>query len=69
MPTYTVSLGLKKMNFFIENSISSKQHEEVSGTGLENVRRRLHLLYPNSHQLAIENDGTKFSVNLQLSIA
>lgn len=55
--------------FFIENSISSKQHEEVSGTGLENVRRRLHLLYPNSHQLAIENDGTKFSVNLQLSIA
>jgi LytS/YehU family sensor histidine kinase len=55
--------------FFIENIISSKQHEEVSGTGLENVRRRLHLLYPDSHQLAIENDGTKFSVNLQLSIA
>ncbi len=55
--------------FFIENSISSKRHEEVSGTGLENVRRRLHLLYPNSHQLAIENDGTKFSVNLQLSMA
>jgi LytS/YehU family sensor histidine kinase len=55
--------------FFIENSISSKQPKDVSGTGLENVRRRLHLLYPNTHQLVIENDGTKFSVNLQLSVA
>ena len=54
--------------FFIENSISTKLVEENSGTGLENVRRRLHLLYPDRHQLTIENMGTKFVVNLQLSL-
>lgn len=57
-----------ELYFFIENSISTKLVEENSGTGLENVRRRLHLLYPDRHQLTIENMGTKFVVNLQLSL-
>jgi LytS/YehU family sensor histidine kinase len=54
--------------FFIENSRATNRSTESTGTGLENVKRRLHLLYPNNHQLIIENDGTKFSVNLQLSM-
>ncbi|MCA6381755.1 MAG: histidine kinase [Cytophagales bacterium] len=57
-----------ELYFLIENNISTKLVEENSGTGLENVRRRLHLLYPDRHQLTIENMGTKFVVNLQLSL-
>ena len=57
-----------ELYFFIENNISNKSQEESSGTGLENVRRRLHLLYPNNHQLVIESKENKFIVNLRLSL-
>ena len=38
------------------------------GIGLENIRRRLELLYPNRHQLHIDNGGDYYSVSLKLLI-
>lgn len=62
-----------KLEFMVENSIPEcngtpdlevKMH---SGIGLENVRRRLTLLYPEQHQLIIQNGETYF-VKLVLSV-
>lgn len=57
--------------FSVANTVdrSSKgSTEPVGGIGLQNVKRRLELLYPNRHELQVqENDGW-FKVNLQLSI-
>ena len=39
-----------------------------SGTGIENVKKRLELLYPGKHKLKINNDEKKFIVNLLIEI-
>ena len=39
-----------------------------SGTGIENVRKRLQLLYPGIHQLTIVEDATVFEVILKLKL-
>jgi hypothetical protein len=42
--------------------------EESSGIGLANVRSRLTLLYPNTHDLVIETDNNLFRVVLTLKL-
>ena len=39
-----------------------------SGIGLQNARRRLQLLYPNRHELVINNEADVFIVNLKLQL-
>jgi len=41
---------------------------QAGGIGLKNVQRRLQLLYPNRHKLAITRGDDVFTVNLQLNI-
>lgn len=57
----------------IENSkplVPALNNEKTSGgIGLENVKRRLNLLYPNKHNLNIENDSTSFKVLLNIELA
>lgn len=40
--------------------------EEESGLGIENTKNRLNLLYPNKHELNIQDDGKQFSVILKI---
>ena len=42
---------------------------EISGIGLENVKRRLELAYPGKHQLRIKNESGKFIVNLEIDLS
>ncbi|MEP7321296.1 MAG: histidine kinase [Saprospiraceae bacterium] len=42
------------------------KHTEYGGIGLENVQRRLILLYPQKHKLSITNSGSTFIVHLEL---
>ncbi len=65
----SASLENRTLHFSVVNSkppmVSSSKRE---GLGLENVRRRLNLLYPNSHLLEI-NDGEKaYRVNLSIDL-
>ncbi|MEM7084943.1 MAG: histidine kinase [Bacteroidota bacterium] len=39
------------------------------GTGLENVKRRLNLLYPNAHLFEIEDQEKMYRVNLSIDLA
>jgi LytS/YehU family sensor histidine kinase len=41
---------------------------ESSGIGLENLKKRLSLLYPGRHVLEINRDNTKFEVNLNIQM-
>lgn len=50
--------------FFIRNSIIDKVEIEKNGIGLENIRKRLDLLYPNAYTLAIETSSNYFDIRL-----
>ena len=38
------------------------------GIGLENVKKRLQLLYPGKHQLEVSDRDSEFSVNLTIEL-
>ena len=59
------------LKFRIENTIHRKKdndNETDSGLGLENVKRRLELLYPGKYNLEIKEDQNIFQVNLEIKI-
>lgn len=44
------------------------QPEKVSGFGLKNIKRRLELIYPDKHELEINETDTKFNITLILKV-
>ncbi|MDE5419424.1 histidine kinase [Labilibaculum sp. DW002] len=69
----TIEIGLKNKNLVlkIENSVpdsSSDQDSIVGGIGLQTVKRRLSLIYPESHDLKIESTEESYNVHLNLKL-
>ncbi len=67
----TIELGVKanKLVLKIENSIpklSSNQDSVAGGIGLQNVKRRLSLIYPKKHELKINYNEESYHVHLNL---
>ncbi|MGN1263805.1 MAG: sensor histidine kinase [Prevotella sp.] len=52
--------------FTAENSISVREHKDSGKTGIENCRRRLGLLYPDSHRISITDNGKTFRVEVEI---
>jgi two-component system, LytTR family, sensor kinase len=57
----------RQLHFNISNSKEDTSSNETGGIGLQNVKRRLELLYPNNYELKIENKQDLFTVNLKLN--
>jgi two-component system LytT family sensor kinase len=57
-----------RIDFKVENSVPQLEQVEkkVGGIGLENLKRRLDLLYPGKHSLTLENSGEHFKAELKL---
>jgi sensor histidine kinase YesM len=58
-----------QIQFQSENSVgksSTSDDLQHSGIGLENVKKRLNLLFPNRHELTIDKHDTVFRVNLSI---
>ncbi len=57
------------LHFCVNNSKSSTiSKSKRTGMGLENVKRRLKLLYPNSHLLEINHMEKIYRVNLSIDL-
>ena len=56
-------------HFSLENSRDKNEvTDKVGGIGLNNVKRRLELLYPGKHLLEIKEENNSFKVNLQIKV-
>ncbi|MDY8136058.1 sensor histidine kinase [Aquimarina sp. 2201CG5-10] len=58
------TLYLNVVNSYDESTYKKK----VGGIGLNNVQKRLLLLYPDQHQLSIKKDETNHIVNLSINL-
>jgi sensor histidine kinase YesM len=71
-PTDPLLINLKHhdqhLSFFVKNRISHKKKDEAGGLGLKNVKRRLDLLYPEKHQLEINQDEDYFTCLLSINL-
>jgi len=66
----SISVTNSLLIFSCENTVygTKKMEDEKSGIGLENVKRRLELVYPHKHELTIKDDGGKFAVELKIDL-
>lgn len=53
--------------FEIENT-TDKAETKNSGIGIENIQKRLEMLYPNAYSLQIKNQENQFNVKLKIKI-
>jgi len=68
-----IALGIenKTLNLKVKNTISNLKNgtdKKNSGIGLDNVKRRLNLVYPNRHDLTINSDNEFFYVDLKIEL-
>jgi LytS/YehU family sensor histidine kinase len=68
-----IDLKLEKngeMKFSCKNSFKNVSNTESlsKGIGLDNVKKRLNLLYPGAHELTISSDDSYYEVNLILDL-
>ena len=57
----------KKLGFYCTNRKGQQQKDPGGGIGIENVKRRLSLLYPDKHVFLIDNGPVNFSIKLELT--
>ncbi len=58
----------KQLFFTIENSFDESVSNLNNGIGLENLKKRLDYLYPNRHELIVEEKESVYKVQLNLEI-
>lgn len=67
----SMSVNKKEIYFWCSNSLVKKEKEDIktaSGIGLENVKKRLELLYPDKYNLVINRTEVFYSVALTIEI-
>jgi sensor histidine kinase YesM len=66
-----INLSIKShlISFTIDNAISlKKQAIKSTKTGLDNIKKRLNLLFPDKYQLIIRTDNNMYHVQLEIKL-
>ena len=68
---FTISLSVqnKVLQLRTANTINTSQKDRSGGVGLQNVRRRLELIYPGKHQLITERKGDSYICELIVELS
>lgn len=54
------------LNFIVKNQLANQNKDKYGGIGLENIKKRLNLIYPKNYHLEIQNDADSYSSELNL---
>ncbi len=63
-----ITIETGKLGFVVINKKSSQNKDDASGIGLNNVKRRLDLLYPGKYKLDISEDKILYNCKLVLDL-
>ncbi len=64
----TISIINKNLTLYTHNKIRTGQKDHSGGVGLQNVKRRLELLYPDRHELQIQHTSEEYSCTLLIKL-
>jgi two-component system LytT family sensor kinase len=63
-----IEIDGRKLHFEAENVVASKNKDSQQGIGIQNVTRRLELLYPDNYNLDINKKNGNYKVILELEL-
>jgi LytS/YehU family sensor histidine kinase len=61
-----ITVNQQHLNFFIQNRKHNNNRDAIGGIGLNNVKRRLDLLYPGKYNLEIRDEIDTYTCELSL---
>jgi sensor histidine kinase YesM len=61
-----INLDGKRLHFYMENKKHALNKDNEGGIGLNNVKRRLELLYPGKYTLTIQDEPNTYTCELSL---
>lgn len=66
-----ISISNNLVDFYCSNTLAEKtiEKDEVSGIGLDLIKKRLELIYPNDYKLDIDKSDNNFSVSLKIKLS
>lgn len=67
-----INVGYQHFQFNVKNNkgqVDEIETDQFKGIGLQNVQRRLELLYPGKHEMKIKESNTIFEVDLKLDLS
>ncbi|MBK9330366.1 MAG: histidine kinase [Sphingobacteriales bacterium] len=67
--TIDISNSQLLMNVRNNKYKTALREEEQSGIGIKNTKKRLNLIYPDKHELTIENNDTSYTAILKLNLS
>lgn len=56
----------KNLTFRIENGIGNHKKDKLGGIGLDNLKKRLEIYYPDTHKLNLQSENNVFTAELQI---
>ncbi|WP_299114373.1 sensor histidine kinase [uncultured Winogradskyella sp.] len=66
--TITLDVTDMKIKYMVTNEIEQKKKDKVGGIGLDNLKKRLELLYPKNHMFLCKAGNSAFTAQLEIPL-
>lgn len=57
-----------KLFFRVTNLVGKKKKDQVPGIGIENLKKRLEIFYPDKHRLELKEQNRQFTAQLEIDL-
>lgn len=64
----TINVNNDTLLYKVTNEIEEKKKDKIGGLGLDNLKKRLELLFPENHVFSCKSDDTLFKAQIEIPI-